>query len=132
MPRDRRPPALDEGAAGDIVRGVREATSVFEITARAPLDPVAAVKRCLESGNEALLFAADALPESFFDLRTGVAGEVVQRLVNYGLRMAAVVPDPAAHGERFTEFAREAARGRGPFRFFADRDAALDWLTAPR
>jgi len=106
--------------------------AVFEISASAPLDPVGAVRSCLESGAEALLFDADALPETFFDLRTGVAGEVVQRLVNYGLRMAAVVPDPAAHGERFTEFAREAARGHGPFRFFPDRAAALDWLTTSR
>ena len=100
---------------------------VFEVRAHEALDPVAAVRRCLESGRRALLFDANALAPAFFDLRTGVAGEVVQRLVNYGLRMAAVVPDPAAHGERFAEFAREASRG-GPFRFCADRDTALAWL----
>jgi hypothetical protein len=100
----------------------------FEPEAR-PVDPVAAVFGCIEQGVQALLLDAGALPAAFFDLRTGVAGELVQKLVNYGIRMAAVVPDLAARPERFREFAREANAGR-QFRFFATRDEATDWLGA--
>jgi hypothetical protein len=92
-------------------------------------DPVKAVVRCIEEGVPALLFDHGALPAVFFDLRSGVAGELVQKLVNYGLRMAAVVPDLSVHSERFREFAREANAGRR-FRFCATRVEAIAWLEA--
>ncbi|MGH7288639.1 MAG: DUF4180 domain-containing protein, partial [Myxococcota bacterium] len=64
-----------------------------------------------------------------FDLRSGVAGDVVQKLVNYGVRMAAVVPDLDAQPPRFREFAREGNGGR-QLRFFATRTEAIAWLTS--
>jgi hypothetical protein len=94
-----------------------------------PVDPAAALVRCIEGGVGGLLFDAGALPPAFFELRTGVAGELVQKLVNYGIRMAAVVPDLESRPERFREFALEANRGR-VFRFFATRPEAVAWLEA--
>lgn len=44
---------------------------------------------------------------AFFDLRSGVAGEVLQKCASYGYRLAVVVPDPARHGDRFVELTRE-------------------------
>ena len=99
----------------------------FEPDDTRPTDPVAAVVGCIERGARGLLLDAGALPAAFFDLRTGVAGDVVQKLVNYGIRLAAVVPDLGAQPERFREFAREANEGR-QFRFFATRGEAIDWL----
>ena len=64
-------------------------------------DPVAALIRCIEQGSRALLMDRSALPDAFFDLSTGVAGELAQKLANYGVRMAGVVPDLAAHSVRF-------------------------------
>ena len=101
----------------------------FEPDAAEPITPVAALVRCIEHGSRALLLDRSALPAAFFDLSTGVAGEFVQKLTNYGVRMAAVVPDLAAHPPRFREFAREANTGR-QFRFCATREAAIDWLTS--
>ena len=101
--------------------------SFFEPAAGEPIDLAAVFRSCIEHGCWALLLDHGALPAAFFDLRSGVAGDLVQKLTNYGVRMAAVVPDLAAHSERFGEFAREANRGR-VFRFFATREAAIDWL----
>jgi hypothetical protein len=101
----------------------------FEPEGARPIDPVAAVIGCIEHGARALLLDAGALPPAFFDLRSGVAGNVVQKLVNYGIRMAAVVPDLEAQSVRFQEFAREANSGR-QFRFFATRREAIEWLGA--
>jgi hypothetical protein len=101
----------------------------FEATGGGPFDPAALVGGCLEHGTHALLLDRAALPPAFFDLRTGVAGELVQKLVNYGIRGAGVVPDLAEQPPRFREFAREANVGR-QFRFFATREAAVDWLEA--
>jgi hypothetical protein len=86
---------------------------------------------CVEHGARALLLDAEALPAAFFDLRTGVAGEVCQKLTNYGIRMAAVVPDLSVHPPRFREFAREANGGH-QCRFFPSRAEAIAWLEADR
>ncbi len=94
-----------------------------------PFDPSAAVVACIESGARGLLLAQGSLPPEFFDLSTGVAGALVQRLTTYGVRMAAVVPDPAIHSRPFQDFAREANNGR-QFRFFSDREQAVRWLAA--
>lgn len=94
-----------------------------------PIDPAKAVVACIESGARALLLDDGALPPAFFDLSTGVAGAMVQRLVTYGVRMAALVPDPSIHSRPFQDFAREADAGR-QFRFFSDRERAVAWLTS--
>ena len=99
----------------------------FEADGARPVDPVAAVVRCIEHGSRVLLFDAGALPDAFFDLSTGVAGELVQKLVDYDVRMAAVVPDLAARSARFREFAREA-NARRQFRFFETREEAVAWI----
>jgi hypothetical protein len=113
-----------------------EAAAFFEADGARPFDPVAMVAGCLERRVAGLLLGSDALPDSFFDLSTGVAGELVQKLVNYHIRMAAVVPDLAVRPPRFREFAREANAGR-QFRFFGTREEAVAWLesvapTSPR
>lgn len=92
-----------------------------------PDGPGAAVIRCIELGAGGILFDHGALPAAFFDLSTGVCGDLAQKLSNYGLRMAAVVPDPSVHPARFQDFAREANRGR-QIRFFATRGEAVVWL----
>ncbi len=89
--------------------------------------PAAVAAACVEQGEQAILIDRDALPPAFFDLSTGVAGELAQRLTLYGVRLACVVPDLSAHSERFQEFAREANQGR-QFRFFDSREDATAWL----
>ena len=102
----------------------------FEADGPRPVDPVAAVVRCIEHGSRALLFDRGALPTAFFDLASGVAGELAQKLADYHVRMAAVVPDSEARSPRFQEFAREANQGR-QLRFFATREEAVAWLEGP-
>jgi hypothetical protein len=52
--------------------------------------------------------------DDFFRLRTRILGEVVQKLVNYGLRTAIVgdVSRWIAESDAFRDFLREANRGR--------------------
>ena len=99
----------------------------FEPAAATPFDPWTVATQCIESGSGALLLDVEALPREFFDLSTGVAGELLHRLSIYGVRLAAVVPDPAAHSPAFQDFAREANRGR-QLRFFSHRAEAIAWL----
>jgi hypothetical protein len=113
------------------VSGVKTVSAYFEAppAPAGPLDPADVVVACIESGARALLLDDGALPPAFFDLSTGVAGALVQRLTTYGVRMAAVVPDPSIHSRPFQDFAREAGTGR-QFRFFPDREQAIAWLAA--
>lgn len=60
-----------------------------------------------------------------------VAGEFGQRLRAYGIRAAILVPDRTEHSQSFQDFAAEADRGSS-FRFFADEDAATNWLASAR
>ena len=72
------------------------------------------------------LLEADLGPE-FFDLKSGLLGEVFQKLVNYRLPTALVIADAAAYGERFTELAREHAI-HPHIRLFSSEAAARSWL----
>jgi hypothetical protein len=68
----------------------------------------------------------DLCPE-FFDLRTGMAGEVLQKFVNYGARLAIILSDPKAYGERFSELVYEH-RTHAVIRFFGSESEARQWL----
>lgn len=99
----------------------------FEPRSGEAFDPAALARRCIESGTAALLLDAEAIPPEFFDLSTGVAGELLHRLSTYRARLAAVVPEPAAHSRAFQDFVRESNRG-SQFRFFESRGDAISWL----
>jgi hypothetical protein len=101
----------------------------FELPANGAFDPHAVFAACIENGADTLLFDAGALPPVFFDLSSGVAGDLLHRLSVYRMRMAAVVPDPSVHSLRFQEFMLEANKGRA-YRFFPHRDDAIRWLAA--
>jgi len=73
-----------------------------------------------------LLTEADLSPE-FFRLSSGLAGEAFQKFTNYRLRVALVLPDFGAYGERFAELAREHAR-HPLIRFVRSEEEGWRWL----
>ena len=91
------------------------------------LDPIEVIQSCAEVEAQAVLVDGGILPAEFFDLSSGVAGELVNKLSMYRIRLAAVVPDVSIHSEHFQAFAREANR-RGDVRFFPNREEAIGWL----
>lgn len=76
----------------------------------------------------ALLYAKN-LTEGFFDLSSGEAGAVLQKLRNYGVRLA-VVCSGGSHqfSSRFGEMVAEE-RLRQHFGVFETREAAREWLS---
>lgn len=99
----------------------------FEPPASDHFDPRGTVTRCIENGVRGLFLDEGTVPPAFFDLSTGLAGELLHHLQKHHMRLAGVVPDPTAHSRPFQDFVREANRG-GPFRFFRTRDEAVAWL----
>lgn len=80
----------------------------------------------MDSGG--LLLDESQLGADFFDLRTGLAGEVLQKFTNYRVRLAIVVADARACGSRFSELVHEH-RSHNAVRFFDDEQRARQWLT---
>lgn len=74
-----------------------------------------------------LLLTEDDLAPEFFDLHSGLAGELFQKATNYQLPLALVVADPSRYGERFAELVFEY-RGHPLIRLFNTRAAAEAWL----
>ena len=99
----------------------------LEVKPTHPFDPTAVVISCAEAGADCLLLDEKSLPAEFFDLSSGLAGELLHRLSIYYMRLAAVVPDPSAHSPHFQAFVLEANKG-DQFRFFPTRQEAIAWL----
>jgi hypothetical protein len=95
------------------------------ISIRSRADITDAVGACFGAGG-LLVTEGDVAPD-FFDLRSGFAGELIQKFVNYQVRAAIVVPTPEAYGERFAELAREHAT-HPTVRFVGSVDEAMTWL----
>jgi hypothetical protein len=84
-----------------------------------------ALGACLDSAG--LVLTENDLAQEFFDLRSGLAGELFQKFTNYRLRVAIVLSAPEAHGERFKELVYEHT-SHNLIRFFGSTDEAKAWL----
>ncbi len=80
-------------------------------------------------GFDALILLENHLSAAFFDLRTGLLGELFQKLSNYQVMTALVVPDPARYGARFSELVFEHAT-HNLIRFVDSPEAARTWLAS--
>jgi hypothetical protein len=91
-------------------------------------DVVTLIGTCFEEGARAVLLYPENLPPAFFDLSSGDAGEILQKLRNYRIRLAVVeAPGRAPHSAAFQALMLEENRGND-FRTFTDRAVALAWL----
>lgn len=82
-----------------------------------------------ETGCKALIIPKTALAEDFFKLSTGLAGEVLQKFVNYGMRVAIVGDFSHYTSKPLQDFIRESNRGKTVF-FVSTQDQALEKLSA--
>jgi Domain of unknown function (DUF4180) len=86
------------------------------------------VEACFGTGVSAALLYAENLTGAFFDLSSGEAGAILQKLRNYHIRLA-VVRSPGSGGvsTKFHEMVAEERR-HPFFGLFETRGAALEWL----
>lgn len=69
------------------------------------------------------------LPPEFFQLRTGLAGEILQKFVNYRIKLAIVGSFDKYAGKALADFIYECNKGRQIF-FVGTRGEAFERLTA--
>lgn len=82
----------------DIISGVRDA-----------LDCMADARYLHDS--DAIVLYRENLPEAFFDLKTGLAGEILQKFSNYQMRLAIVGDFSGYQSNALHAFIRECNRG---------------------
>lgn len=80
-----------------------------------------------ETGCEALILPKASLSEDFFRLSTGLAGEVLQKFVNYGMRVAILGDFSGYTSKPLQDFIRESNRGKTVF-FLSTEAEALEKL----
>jgi hypothetical protein len=86
------------------------------------------IEACFSADVDAVLLYPLNLTDSFFDLSSGHAGEILQKLRNYRIRLAVVcAPGTVRLSTRFGEVLVEERRGRH-FGVFDTRAEAVQWL----
>lgn len=80
-----------------------------------------------ETGCSAVILSKEQLDEAFFRLSTGLAGEVLQKFVNYQMRLGIVGDLSGYTSKLLQDFVRESNEGR-QICFQPDEAAALAWL----
>lgn len=104
-----------EGPPGQrIMSRVRDADRVLEA--------------CFAARVRSALLHAENLTAEFFDLSSGEAAAILQKLRNYRIRLAVVCPPGSVRfSSRFGEMVAEERRG-DHFGVFETRDAATEWI----
>jgi Domain of unknown function (DUF4180) len=96
---------------------------------RSTEDATLLVEACFLHRAKAALLYAPNLTERFFDLSSGEAGSVLQKLRNYRIRLAVVCPPGSVQfSGRFGEMAAEESR-TGYFQVCDSDRAAREWLS---
>lgn len=95
-------------------------------------DATLIVEACLSGRVNSVLLYAENLTQGFFDLSSGEAGAILQKLRNYRIRLGVVcIAGVVRYSRRFGELVAEES-GRDHFRVFESRQAAREWLSASR
>ena len=93
--------------------------------ASAALDEAMSAK--YETGCDRLIFDKAAFAEPFFILSSGLAGEILQKFVNYRLKVAIVGDYSQYTSKPLHDFIRESNRGRDVF-FVSTIEDAVELL----
>ncbi|MDQ2807306.1 MAG: DUF4180 domain-containing protein [Chloroflexota bacterium] len=95
---------------------------------QSPDDVVTLLEACFEHRVRTVLLYAENLTARFFDLSSGEAGAILQKLRNYHIKLA-VVATPGGSGPSHNFQAMMAEeRHSNDFRIFTERAAAAAWL----
>lgn len=89
------------------------------------LDLIATVK--YETGCHRIVFNKSAVTEDFFKLSTCLAGEILQKFINYGVKVAVVGDFSGYSSKPLKDFIYESNRGKDVF-FVATVEEAIKRL----
>lgn len=82
---------------------------------------------CFSNDIELLLFREEVFSEEFINLKSGLAGIVLQKFMNYHIKTSATIEDKSKIQGRFKELISELNKGN-EFRVFDNTQDAEDWI----
>ncbi len=82
----------------------------------------------IHQGANALIIHQQDLPSGFFELRNGIAGEILQKFSNYQMKLAIIGEFGQFNSHTLNAFIMECNRGRHIF-FVGTHEQALERLT---
>lgn len=91
-------------------------------------DALDLISLCMENSINLLLIPGERLSDEFFNLKTGTAGAILQKFMQYGVK-AAVILDKGRCQGRFRDLMIESNRGN-MFRVYESQDEAAAWLVS--
>ncbi len=80
-----------------------------------------------ETNCSKVIFDKKSFCEEFFDLKTGIAGEIFQRIVTYGIKIAIVGDFSMYYSKSLHDFIYETNKGKDIY-FVSSIDDAIDKL----
>lgn len=87
-----------------------------------------AISARYETGADRLVLEKSAFCDDFFVLRTGIAGEALQKLINYHFKLAIIGDFSQVASKALRDFIRESNRGKNVC-FVASYDDAIAWFS---
>lgn len=106
--------------------------AVIESSEKVITDPQSAVDLLIsvkyDIGTKNIVIAKELVTDDFFILSTGIAGEILQKFVNYGGRIAVYGDFSCYTSKPLKDFIYESNHGRDIF-FAASLEEAIDMLT---
>ncbi|MBP7961342.1 MAG: DUF4180 domain-containing protein [Caldilineaceae bacterium] len=78
-------------------------------------------------GSSCVILKKGHLPADFYDLRTGLAGEILGMAANYHMKLAVIGDFSQIESKSFAAFVVECNRGNAVF-FVSDRETAIKRL----
>jgi hypothetical protein len=85
------------------------------------------VALCGENEVSTVLLYQENLSPAFFDLKSGQAGRILLKFINYSVKVAAIISPEISNQGRFYEMVLETNRGND-FRIFSNRSEAVEWI----
>lgn len=90
-------------------------------------DVVDVIGTCISNNTKLVLLKEEVINESFINLKSGLAGMVLQKFMNYHMKVSAVIEDKNKIQGRFEELLRELNKSTN-FRVFDTFRDAENWI----
>ena len=103
-----------------------KSSELLIIDVQSALDFIATVK--YEAGCDRIILNKSAICDDFFHLRTKLAGEILQKFINYYVKMAIIGDFSVYTSESLKDFIFESNKGNNIF-FLPDEKLAIEKLS---
>lgn len=113
---------IDQASANGRGIAVVTSTQVLISDGQTTLDFIMSIQ--YETGHHAIVLNKEALSESFFTLSTKVAGDIMQKLVNYKFKLAVIGDFTQYTSKSLNDFIYESNLGKTMY-FVSNMDEAI-------